>query len=66
MLHNNNNVFQMILYLMANFRALNDANNQFPGYYCASVYKYQIISNYIGRSITYASQLQDLHWYSVE
>lgn len=30
MLHNNNNAFQMILYLMANFRALNDANNQFP------------------------------------
>lgn len=52
MLHNNNNAFQMILYLMANFRAFNDANNQFPGYYCASVYKCQIISNYIGRSVT--------------
>lgn len=43
MLHNNNNAFQMTLCLMANFRALTDVNNQFPGYYCASVYKYQII-----------------------
>lgn len=43
MLHSNNNAFQMILHLMANFRALNVVNNQFPGYHCASVYKYQII-----------------------
>lgn len=43
MLHNNNNAFQMILYLMGNFRALNVVNNQFTGYYRASVYKYQIM-----------------------
>lgn len=43
MLHNNNNAFQMILHLLANFRAFDDVNNQFPGYGSASVYKYQII-----------------------
>jgi hypothetical protein len=39
----NNNAFQTILYLMANFRALSVVINQFTGYYHALVYKYQII-----------------------
>lgn len=42
MLHTNNNAFQRILPLMANFRAFNVVNNQFPGYHCAAVYKYQV------------------------
>lgn len=42
MLHTNNNAFQRILPLMANFRTFNVVNNQFPGYYCATVYTYQV------------------------
>lgn len=60
MLHNNNNAFQIVLYLMANFRALNDANNQFLDIIVLQFINtklYQII----GCSVTYAGQLQDLH-----
>lgn len=50
MLHNINNIPEIILHLMANLRALNVVNNQFTRYQCASVYKCLIIQVVFARS----------------